>query len=63
MSRSLSWDVLLPLASYVLTVIARLLGRLKFRLTNSVNAIGVVILLVTALRKSWIVTLVIATRD
>lgn len=46
-----------------LTVIARLLGRLKFRLTNSVNAIGVVILLVTALRKSWIVTLVIATRD
>lgn len=61
--QELVWDVLLPLASYVLTVIARLLGRLKFRLTNSVNAIGVVILLVTALRKSWIVTLVIATRD
>ncbi|MGZ8416204.1 MAG: hypothetical protein ACXWVQ_04335 [Methyloceanibacter sp.] len=30
--QELVWDVLLPLASYVLTVIARLLGRLKFRL-------------------------------
>lgn len=36
---------------------------LEVPFANSFNAIGVVILLVTALRKSWIVTLVIATRD
>ena len=55
--------MLLPLASYVLTVIAAVAWALEVPFANSFNAIGVVILLVTALRKSWIVTLVIATRD
>lgn len=61
--QELDWDVLLPLASYVLTVIAAIAWALEVPFANSFNAIGVVILLVTALRKSWIVTLVIATRD
>ena len=46
-----------------LTVIAAIAWALEASFANSFNAIGVVILLVTALRKSWIVTLVIATRD
>ena len=61
--QELVWDVLLPLASFVLTVIAAVAWALEVPFANSFNAIGVVILLVTALRKSWIVTLVIATRD
>lgn len=55
------WDVLLPLASFILTI--RIAWALEASFANSFNAIGVVILLIAALRKSWIVTLVIATRD
>ena len=55
--------MLLPLASFALTVIAAISWALEASFANSFNAIGVVILLITALRKSWIVTLVIATRD
>ena len=61
--QELVWDVLLPLAFFVLTVIAAIAWALEASFANSFNAIGVVILLITALRKSWIVTLVIATRD
>ena len=61
--QELVWDVLLPLASFALTVIAAIAWALEASFANSFNAIGVVILLITALRKSWIVTLVIATRD
>ena len=60
--QELVWDVLLPLASFALTVIAAIAWALEASFANSFNAIGVVILLITALRKSWIVTLVIATR-
>ena len=61
--QELVWDVLLPLASFVLTIIAAIAWALEVSFADTFNAIGVVILLVTALRKSWIVTLVIATRD
>lgn len=61
--QELVWDVLLPLASFALTVMAAIVWALEASFANSFNAIGVVILLITALRKSWIVTLVIATRD
>ena len=50
--------MLLPLASYVLTVTAAVAWAFEAPFANSF-----VILLVTALRKSWIVTFVIATRD
>jgi hypothetical protein len=54
------WDVILPPLSYVVTVVAA--AALEASFANTFNAIGVVTLLITALRKSWIVTLVIAER-
>ena len=56
------WDVLLPLASYVLIATAAAAWALEASFANAIGAIGVVILLVTALRNSWIITLAIAGR-
>jgi len=57
------WDVLLPVTAYALTALAAPAWAIDAWFANTLNAAGVVILLVTALRKSWIVTLVIASRD
>jgi hypothetical protein len=57
------WDVLLPLASYALTALAAPAWAIDAWFANALNAVGVLILLIVALRKSWIVTLVIADRD
>jgi hypothetical protein len=57
------WDVLLPLAAYALTVLAAPSWAIDAWFANALNAVGVLLLLIVALRKSWIVTLVIAGRD
>ena len=58
--RELLWDVLLPIASYVLVAIAAASWALEAPFTNMTGALAVVLLLVTALRNSWMVTLAIA---
>ena len=60
--RELLWDVLLPIASYVLVAIAAASWALEAPFTNMTGALAVVLLLVTALRNSWLVTLAIAGR-
>jgi hypothetical protein len=57
------WDVVLPLISFALTAVSAMAWALEAPIANTFNAFGVVILLIAALRKSWIVTLVIASRD
>jgi hypothetical protein len=54
---------LLPLIAYALTALAAPAWAIDAWFANTLNAVGVVILLVTALRQSWIITLVIASRD
>ena len=58
--RELLWDVLLPIASYVLVAIAAASWALEAPFANMTGALAVVLLLVTALRNSWMVTLAIA---
>ena len=60
--RELLWDVLLPIASYVLVAIAAASWALEAPFANMTGALAVVLLLVTALRNSWMVTLAIAGR-
>ncbi len=60
--RELLWDILLPLASYALLVIAAAACAIEAASANLFAATGAVILLVVSLRKSWVVTLVIASR-
>jgi hypothetical protein len=57
------WDVLLPIIAYALTALAGPAWAIDAWFANTLNAVGVVILLVTALRQSWMITLVIASRD
>jgi hypothetical protein len=52
--------VLLPIASYVLVAIAAASWALEAPFANMTGALAVVLLLVTALRNSWMVTLAIA---
>ena len=61
--QELVWDVAVPLASFALIMASRRCLGARSAVRQRFNALGVVILLVTALRKSWIVTLGIATRD
>jgi hypothetical protein len=49
------WDVLLPIASYVLVAIAAASWALEAPFANMTGALAVVLLLVTALRNSWMV--------
>ena len=60
--RGRPWDVLLPIASYVLVAIAVASWALEAPFANMTGALAVVLLLVTALRNSWMVTLAIAGR-
>ena len=53
----------MPLTSYALTAAAAPAWAINAWFANALNAVGALILLIVALRKSWIVTLVIATRD
>ena len=60
--RELVWDVLLPIASYVLIATAAAAWALQASFANAIGAVAVVILLVAALRNSWMITLAIAGR-
>ena len=60
--RELLWDILLPIAGYTLLVVSAAAWALKAPFANLVVAAAVLVLLITALRKSWVVTLFIASR-
>jgi hypothetical protein len=60
--REFLWDVLLPIASYVLVAIAAAAWALQAPFANMTGAVAVLLLLVTALRNSLAVTLAIAGR-
>ena len=60
--REMLWDILLPMVSYALVAISAAAWALEASFANMAAAIAVAVLLVAALRKSWIVTLVIASR-
>jgi hypothetical protein len=53
----LSWTVLLPIAT------AAAAWALQASFANMIGATACVLLLITAIRNSWVVTLVIARRD
>jgi hypothetical protein len=59
---TLLWDALLPIASYVLVATAAAAWALEALFANMTGAVAVVMLLVMALRNSWVVTLAIAGR-
>jgi len=60
--RELVWDVLLPIASYALIATAAAAWALQASFANAIGAAAVVILLIAALRNSWMITLAIAGR-
>ncbi len=60
--RELLWDILLPIAGYTLLVVSAAAWALRAPFANFVVAAAVLVLLITELRKSWIITLVIASR-
>ena len=55
--------LLLPLASYALIAAGAVAWALEAPFANAITAVAVVILLVTALRNSWMITLAIARRE
>jgi hypothetical protein len=57
------WHVAVPLVSYVLITASAAAWALEAPFANALCALGVTILLVTALRNSWMVTLAIAKRE
>ncbi|HZP09421.1 hypothetical protein [Methyloceanibacter sp.] len=56
------WDLMLPISSYALLIFSAAAWTLKAPFADLSGAIAAVILLVAALRKSWTVTLSIASR-
>lgn len=56
------WDIPLPIASYTLLVFSAVAWALKAPFADISGAAAAVALLIAALRKSWVVTLVIASR-
>jgi hypothetical protein len=56
------WDMVLPIASYSLLVFSAAAWALKAPFADLSGAAAVVVLLIVALRKSWVVTLFIASR-
>jgi hypothetical protein len=58
----LSWNVLFPIAAFALLATAAAAWALQASFANAICAASVVLLLVTAIRNSWVVTLAIATR-
>lgn len=61
-SRELLWDVLFPIAGYVLIAAAAAAWSLEASFAAAIGALASVLLLVTALRNSWAITLAIASR-
>lgn len=57
-----SWDIVLPVAAYTLLVFSAAAWALHAPFADLSGAAAVVTLLIAALRKSWIVTLFIASR-
>jgi hypothetical protein len=60
--REFLWDVLLPIAAYICVAVSATAWALGASFADMIAAIAVVVLLVTALRNSWMVTLAIAGR-
>jgi hypothetical protein len=60
--REMLWDVLLPMASFTLLVISAAAWAIEAPSANLFAAVAAAVLLIVSLRKSWIVTLVIASR-
>jgi hypothetical protein len=56
------WDIVLPIASYSLFVFSAAAWALKAPFADLSGAAAVVVLLIVALRKSWVVTRFIASR-
>jgi hypothetical protein len=59
----LLWNVLFPIAAFALLATAAAAWALQASFANAICAASVVLLLVTAIRNSWVVTLAIATRS
>jgi hypothetical protein len=59
----LSWNVLFPIAAYALLATAAAAWALRASFANTIGAAACVLLLITAIRNSWVVTLVIAGRN
>ena len=57
------WHVVVPLVSYMLITASAAAWALQAPFANALCALGVTILLVTALRNTWMVTLGIARRQ
>ena len=57
------WHVVVPLVSYMLITASAAAWALQAPFANSLCAVGVTILLVTALRNTWMATLGIAKRQ
>ena len=57
------WHVVVPLVSYMLITASAAAWALQAPFANSLCAAGVTILLVTALRNTWMATLGIAKRQ
>jgi hypothetical protein len=55
--------VLLPIACYALIATAAPAWALQASFANAIGAVAVVVLLITALRNSWVITLAIAGRS
>ena len=60
--REFFWDALLPLAAYVCILVSAAAWLLGASLTEKAGAVASVLLLVTALRNSWAITLAIINR-
>jgi hypothetical protein len=56
------WDVLLPITAYILIAVAATAWALSATFADGIAAIAAVVLLIAAVRKSWLVTLSIAGR-
>jgi F0F1-type ATP synthase assembly protein I len=56
------WDVVLPITAYILIAVAATAWALSATFADAIAAIAAVVLLIAAIRKSWLVTLSIAGR-
>jgi hypothetical protein len=56
------WDIVLPIAAYILIAVAAAAWALGASFADEVAAIAAAALFIAAIRKSWIVTLVVAGR-
>jgi hypothetical protein len=61
-TQELLWDILFPLASFLLIAVSGALWWFNEPAADETSAIGMTLLLVTALRNSWVITLAIGGR-